>query len=222
MADFHIYLGYRSVSSWSMRGWLPLKKAGVPFEETLLRYRTAEGKARLVALSPTAKVPLLVHKRDGREVKVWDSLAIGEYLAELLPAARLWPADPEARAGARSIAAEMHSGFVALRNELGMALLERKPKNVTDRAALADIARVATIWTEARERWGKAGGGPFLFGHYTVADAMYAPVATRFRTYGTKLGPVASAYMQAILDDPDMRLWEENAVKEGPPEPPTP
>ncbi|MBN8995515.1 MAG: glutathione S-transferase [Rhizobiales bacterium] len=222
MADFHIYLGYRSVSSWSMRGWLPLKKAGVAFEETLLRYRTAEGKARLVALSPTGKVPLLVHQRDGGEVKVWDSIAIGEYLAELLPAARLWPADPAARAFARSVAAEMHSGFAALRNELGMALLERKPKVVSDPKALADIARVETIWSEARERWGKAGGGPFLFGHYTVADAMYAPVVTRFRTYGIKLGPVASAYMEAILGDPDMQLWEANAVKEGPPEPPTP
>jgi glutathione S-transferase len=222
MADFHIYLGYRSFSSWSMRGWLPLKKAGVAFEETLLRYRTAEGRARLIALSPTGKVPLLVDRREGREVKVWDSLGIGEYLAEAFPAARLWPADPEARALARSIAAEMHSGFPALRGELPMALLERIPKQVTDDKALAEIARVEAIWTETRERWGKAGGGPFLFGHYTVADAMYAPIATRFRTYGVKLGPVASAYMQAILDDPDMRLWDENAVKEGPPEPPTP
>ena len=167
-------------------------------------------------------MPLLVHQRDGGEVKVWDSIAIGEYLAELLPAARLWPADPAARAFARSVAAEMHSGFAALRNELGMALLERKPKVVSDPKALADIARVETIWSEARERWGKAGGGPFLFGHYTVADAMYAPVVTRFRTYGIKLGPVASAYMEAILGDPDMQLWEANAVKEGPPEPPTP
>jgi glutathione S-transferase len=222
MADFHIYLGYRSVSSWSMRAWLPLKKTGAPFEETLLRYRTKEGKARLLELSPTGKVPLLVHKRGGKEVKVWDSMAIGEYLAEVVPAARLWPADPEARALARSIAAEMHSGFPALRNELSMALLERKPKTVTDPAAKADIARVEAIWTETRERWGKAGGGPFLFGHFTIADAMYAPVATRFRTYETKIGPAASAYMQAILDDPDMKLWDENAVKEGPPEPPTP
>ena len=221
MTDFHIYLGYRSVSSWSMRGWLPLKKAGVPFDETLLRYRTGEGKARLVALSPTGKVPLLVHRREGSEVKVWDSLAIGEYLAEVFPVARLWPADAEARAFARSIAAEMHSGFPALRGELPMALLERIPKQVTDPKALAEIAQVEAIWTSARERWGRAGG-PFLFGHYTVADAMYAPVVTRFRTYGTKLGPVASAYMQAILDDPDMRLWDENAMKEGPPEPPTP
>jgi glutathione S-transferase len=222
MADLHIYLGYRSVSSWSMRGWLPLKKAGVAFDETLMRYRTTDGKARLVALSPTGKVPLLVHKREGREVKVWDSLAIGEHIAETFPAARLWPADPEARAFARSIAAEMHSGFPALRGALPMALLERIPKQVTDAKTLAEIARVEAIWTETLERWGRTGGGPFLFGHYTVADAMYAPIATRFRTYGIKLGPVASAYMQAILDDPDMRLWDENAEKEGPPEPPTP
>jgi glutathione S-transferase len=116
----------------------------------------------------------------------------------------------------------MHSGFPALRGALPMALLERIPKQVTDAKTLAEIARVEAIWTETLERWGRTGGGPFLFGHYTVADAMYAPIATRFRTYGIKLGPVASAYMQAILDDPDMRLWDENAEKEGPPEPPTP
>lgn len=222
MPDLHLYIGYRSVSSWSMRGWLPVKKSGAAFEEVLMRYRTKEGKAALVAMSPTGKVPLLVHKRDGGEVKVWDSLAIGEYVAETFPAARLWPEEPAARAFARSIAAEMHSGFAPLRNELSMALLERKPKVVTDEKALADIARVDALWTEARERWGKAGGGPFLFGHYTIADAMYAPVATRFRTYGVKPGAVASAYMEAVLADPDMKLWEANAVAEGPPEPPTP
>jgi len=220
MADFHIYIGYRTLSSWSLRGWLPMKKAGVPFEETLLRYRTPEGKARLAQLSPTGKVPLLVHRRDGREIRVWDSIAIGEYLAETFPAARFWPTAPEARAYARSISAEMHSGFRPLREYLNMALLERLPRPENPQAN-ADIARIEKIWREARETWGKTGDGPFLFGHWTVADAMYAPVVTRFRTYGVKLGATGAAYMEAVLADRDFRAWEDQARKDPPPEPQT-
>ncbi len=222
MAEFHIYVGYRTVSSWSLRGWLPMKKAGVPFAETLMRYRTAAGKAALNQVSPTGKVPFLVHQRpDGREVGVWDSLAIGEYLAETVPAARLWPEDPVARAHARSIAAEMHSGFRALRHHFDMALLERRP-TPTDPQALNDVARIEAIWSQCRERWGASGGGPFLFGRWSIADAAYAPVATRFRTYGVTPGAVAAAYLQAVLSDPDFLAWEEQARKDPPPEPPTP
>jgi glutathione S-transferase len=219
MPDFHIYIGYREVSSWSLRGWLPLRKTGAAFDETLIRYRLPEQKQRLAAVSPAGKVPLLVHRRDGGEVKVWDSLAIGEYLAELFPDKHLWPADPAARAFARSIAAEMHSGFKALREHLPMALLERKPKVITDPEALADIARVAAIWREARERWGVKNGGPWMFGHFTVADAQYAPIATRFRTHGVTLDPVAQAYMEAVLADPDFRAWEAQAKLDPPQEP---
>jgi glutathione S-transferase len=220
MPDFHIYVGYRTVSSWSMRGWLPLKKSGAAFEETLLRYRTPEGKARLNQISPTGKVPFLVHKRAGGEVKVWDSLAIGEYIAELFPAAKLWPADPAARAYARSISAEMHSGFRPLREHLSMALLERHP-NPNNPQANSDIDRIEKLWREARETWGKANGGPYLFGHFTVADAMYAPVATRFRTYDVHLGATGSAYVEAILNDPDVKAWEDQARRDPPPEPMT-
>ena len=220
MADFHIYIGYRTVSSWSMRGWLPLRKTGAPFEETLLRYRTIEGKLRLNQISPAGKVPFLVHKRDGKEIKVWDSLAIGEYLAELFPAARLWPQDAAARAFARSISAEMHSGFRQLREYLSMALLERHP-NPNNPQANSDIQRIEKMWRDCRENWGKNGGGPFLFGHYTVADAMYAPVVTRFRTYGVRLGATGAAYVEAMLADPDFRAWEDQAQKDPPPEPPT-
>jgi glutathione S-transferase len=221
MADIKIYIGYRTVSSWSLRAWLPLRKAGVPFEEELLRYRTVEGKNRLNQVSPAGKVPYLVHKRDGREIKVWDSIAIGEYIAETFPAARLWPQDPEARAYARSISAEMHSGFRPLREHLGMALLERHP-NPNNPQANADIQRIEKMWRECRETWGKNGGGPYLFGHFTVADAMYAPIVTRFRTYGVKLGATGNAYMEAILADPDFRAWEEQAKRDPVPEPPTP
>ena len=218
MADFHIYIGYRTVSTWSMRGWLPLKKSGAAFDETLIRYRTAEGKARLAGISPTAKVPFLVHRRGGEEIHVWDSLAIGEYLAELFPG--LWPDDPAARAHARSISAEMHSGFRPLREHLSMALLERLP-NPNNPQANTDIARIEKMWRECRERWGKTGGGPFLFGRWSIADAMYAPVVTRFRTYGVKLGATGTAYMAAVIDDPNFKAWEDQAKKDPPPEPTT-
>jgi glutathione S-transferase len=221
MPDFHIYIGYRTVSSWSLRGWLPMVKSGAPFDETLMRYRTFEGKQRLNQLSPTGKVPFLVHKRDGREIKVWDSLAIGEYLAEFFPAARLWPADAAARAFARSISAEMHSGFRALREHLSMALLERLP-NPNNPQANADVDRVEKMWRTARESFGKTGGGPFLYGRYSIADAMYAPVVTRFRTYGVKLGATAAAYVEAVLADRDFLAWEAAAKAEPTPEPPTP
>jgi glutathione S-transferase len=220
MPDLHIYIGYRTISSWSLRGWLPVKKSGVPFEETLLRYRTMDGKSRVNQISPTGKVPFLVHKRDGKEIKVWDSLAIGEYVAETFPAARLWPQDAAARAFARSISAEMHSGFRPLREHLSMALLERLP-NPNNPQANSDIARIEKMWRDCRETWGKTGSGPFLFGHYTIADAMYAPVVTRFRTYGVKLGATGAAYMEAVLADPDFRAWEDQARKDPPPEPPT-
>ena len=222
MADFHIYVGYRTVSSWSLRGWLPMKKAGVPFDETLIRYRTSEGKSSLNRLSPPGKVPFLVHKRtDGREVKVWDSMAIAEYLAETVPAAGLWPQDAVARAQARAISAEMHSGFRALREHLSMALLERLP-NPNNPQANTETAHVETMWRECRERWGKTGGGPFLFGRWSIADGMYAPVVTRFRTYGVKLAATGAAYMEAVLADPDFLAWEAQARKDPPPEPPTP
>jgi len=219
MPDFHLYIGYREVSSWSLRAWLPLRKSGAPFAETLIRYRVPEHKRRLAEVSPTAKVPLLVHQRDGREVKVWDSLAIGEYLADLFPQKQLWPADPVARAFARSIAAEMHSGFRPLREHLPMALLEVKPKRIDDKEARADIARVSALWREARETWGAKHGGPWLFGHFTIADGMYAPIATRFRTYGVTLEPVAQAYVETVLTDPDFRAWEEQARQDPPQEP---
>lgn len=222
MADFHIYVGYRTFSSWSLRGWLPMKKAGVPFDETLIRYRSDEGRAELDRLSPTGKVPFLVHRRpDGREVRVWDSLAIAEYLAEAVPAARLWPEDPVARAHARAVTAEMHSGFATLRKHFDMSLLERKP-TPEDPQALREAGRVQAIWRECRERWGKTGGGPFLFGHWTIADAAYAPVVTRFRTYGVKPEAVAAAYMEAVLSDPDFLVWENQAKKDPPAEPPRP
>lgn len=218
MSGFEFYIGYRHTSSWSLRGWLMMRKSGAPFDEIMIRYRLADHKAKLSAISPTSKVPLLVDRRGGKEVKVWDSLAIGECLAEAFPAARLWPEDSGARAYARSIAAEMHSGFRPLREQLAMDLLERHPMPA-DPDADADIARVCEIWCDCRKRWGEAGEGPYLFGHFTIADAMYAPVVSRFRTYGVELDPVSSAYMAAILNDADVKGWFNQAQIDPEPEP---
>lgn len=220
MSDLHITIGYRTLSSWSLRGWMALKKTGAPFDETLIRYRVPAEKQKLVELSPTGKVPLLIHRRDSGDIKVWDSLAIGEYLAETFPDARLWPADPAARAHARAISAEMHSGFRPLRTHLSMALLERHPgEGLQGEGVRDDIARIDAMWTHCRETWGKAEGGPYLFGHYTVADAMYLPVATRFRTYMPHLMPAAMTYVEAVLADPDFVVWEAQAEQDPPPEP---
>lgn len=218
MADLQLYIGYRHTSSWSLRGWLAMRKTDAPFEEIMIRYRRPEDKARLTAISPTSKVPLLVDRRGGDEIKVWDSLAIGEYLAEAFPSVRLWPEDGSARAFARSVSAEMHSGFRPLREVLDMALLERRPKPENIEAE-ADIARVAEIWRTCREKWGEAAGGPYLFGHFTIADAMYAPVVSRFLTYGVAPDPVCNAYMTAVLADPDVKVWFEQAKRDRVPEP---
>jgi glutathione S-transferase len=220
MSAFHIYVGYRTISSWSMRGWLPLKKSGAEFEETLIRYRLPADKQRLNDLSPSGRVPLLVHQRDGRAVKIWDSLAIGEYLAELFPEKEFWPKDPVARALARSISAEMHSGFRPLREHLSMALLERLPgQGINHPEAAADIRRIDAMWGECRAQWGEKHGGPWLFGHFTIADAMYVPVCTRFRTYMPHLMPVSMRYVEAVLSDPDFLVWEERAMQDPDPEP---
>lgn len=218
MADLALYMGYRQTSTWSLRGWLAMRKAGVPFDEIMVRYRRPEDKARLAKISPTALVPVLIDRRDGSEIKVWESLAVCEYLAEAFPGAHLWPEDRAARAFARSIAAEMHSGFRALRELMPMALLERLPKPESE-AVDADIARICEIWRTCRERWGIAGGGPYLFGRFTIADVMYAPVVSRFHTYAVSLDSVAEDYKAAILSDPDVAAWFAQARRDPLPEP---
>ena len=217
MANLHLFIGYPEVSSWSLRGWLALKKSGLAFDETVIDYRRRDGKERLRALSPNGLVPLLVHAREGGDLMIWESLSVCEYLAELAPDARLWPDDFAARAMARSVASEMHAGFGAVRRALDMALHERRKAEINAQVR-ADIARIEAIWTECRGDWGMARGGRWLFGHFTIADAMFAPVATRFRTYDVALGEVASAYQQTIFDDPDFRIWEGMARQHPAPE----
>ena len=197
---YTLFIGNKNYSSWSLRPWLALRQAGIPFREELVSLQEDAGKAARFARLPAGRVPVLT---DG-EVVVWDSLAICEYLAERH--AGLWPADPVARAWARSISAEMHSGFGALRQEMSMDVRSRRPQRKRSDAVLRDIARVERIWSDTRARFG--AGGSLLFGGFTIADAFYAPVAFRFRTYGVQPGGAAGAYLAALLALPAMREWE--------------
>jgi glutathione S-transferase len=190
-----------------------MKHFGIPFAEECIRLRQPESKAAIMRHSPSGKVPAL--KTGG--LAVCDSLAILEYLADRHPQLPMWPRDAEARAVARSISAEMHSGFVTLRNEMSMDLLAKFPTPAINDELAHDIGRIVAIWREARERYGS--GGQFLFGAFSNADAMYAPVATRFRTYAVDLAAFgddgkAAAYAEAILASPEMAEWTEGAKAE--------
>jgi glutathione S-transferase len=208
MAAFTLVVGNKNYSSWSLRGWLAARLAGIAFEEQLVRLSEPDSRAQLLGHSPAAKVPILKH---GARV-VWDSLAIIEYLAEQRPQMGLWPAAADARAHARSIAAEMHASFAPLRQHMPMNLRKRLEGRGQASGVAADIARIGAIWQDCRARFG--AGGPFLFGELSAADAMYAPVATRFRTYGVVLEPVAQAYADAVLAWPALLEWQAAALKE--------
>jgi glutathione S-transferase len=211
--NYTLVIGDKNVSSWSLRPWLALTHCGIPFAEERVRLRQPDSKAAILRHTPAGKVPAL--KTNGGVV--WDSLAILEYLAERHREHRLWPADEEARAHARSISAEMHSGFVTLRNDMPMDLLARLPAPPIGEALETDIRRIVALWKDARTRFGH--GGPFLFGAFSNADAMFAPVATRFRTYGVDLSRfgddgTAAHYALTILAMREMAEWEAGAAAE--------
>jgi glutathione S-transferase len=204
-----LVIGNKNYSSWSMRPWLALRANDIAFEEVFIPLYAGEAdKQRILDVTPSGKVPALV---DG-DITVWDSLAIIEYAAERFPQARLWPEDRAARAHARSISAEMHSGFMALRNECGMNLHRPLGAIALSADARANIARVQEIWIECRQRYGKAG--PFLFGAFGGADAMFAPVVHRFRTYAIEMAPVALDYMQAMMALPAFQEWTKAGLAE--------
>lgn len=204
-----LVIGNKNYSSWSLRPWLALRAAGIVFDEiSIPLYTGPADKQRILGFSPAGKVPVLI---DG-DVTVWDSLAIMEYAAERWPEARLWPADRASRAHARSISAEMHSGFAALRNECGMNLHRPVAAKTLSEAALADIARIQDIWSECRTRYG--GLGPFLFGAFGAADAMYAPVVHRFRLYAIAVRPDVEAYMAAVEAVPAFAEWTAAGLAE--------
>jgi len=206
--DFTIVIGNKKYSSWSLRGWLMLKHAGVPFEEIIIQLNQPNTNFEILKYSPSGKVPALMHQ--GRWV--WESLAIGEYLAELFPERELWPADPHGRAVARSISAEMHAGFGDLRQNLPMDLDESDPHRAITDGTRADIARITSIWNECRAKYDARGD--FLFGKFGIADAMYAPVVNRFTIYRLALDEVSERYRRAMWDLPAMREWRESARAE--------
>lgn len=204
-----LVIGNKNYSSWSMRPWVALKAAGIDFDEAFVPlYTDSADKQRILDFSRSGKVPILV---DG-DITVWDSLAIMEYLAERFPEAKLWPQDRAARAHARSVSAEMHSGFMALRRECGMNLHRPvKAKPLSDEAE-ANIARIQEIWAECRTRYGAAG--PYLFGPFSAADAMYAPVVHRFLSFAIDVTPPTRAYMDVMQALPAFRQWTAEALAE--------
>jgi glutathione S-transferase len=201
-----LVIGNKNYSSWSLRPWFLLKTLGLPFIETRIALFEPASATALAGVAPAGKVPVL---RDG-PVTVWESLAICEYVAERAPQA--WPADPATRAHARSIAHEMHAGFQALRSEFPLNCRARRAGVTASAAAARDIARVQALWQECRSRWGSAG--PWLYGGFSIADAMYAPVVSRFATYGIVSAGLAGDYAAHVLASPALREWLAGAAAE--------
>jgi glutathione S-transferase len=208
MPSLTLVIGNKNYSSWSLRAWLALSHVGVSFREIVIPLQAPDTREQILAHSPSGRVPVLRHD----DLVVWDSMAIGEHLAEAFPDARLWPDDRAARATARAVSAEMHSGFAALRAAMPMNARARLPGYGRTPASLVDIDRVRALWRDCRGRFG--GGGPFLFGRFSLADAMYAPVVLRFRTYEVALGDVERAYSDAVLALPSMQKWMSAAEAE--------
>ena len=208
MAELTIIVGNKNYSSWSLRGWLPLRQTGADFEEVVVPLDRPETKESLLRHSPSARVPVLRHG----DLTIWDSLAIGEYLAERFPAAGLWPAEPEARAIARAVTAEMHAGFYALRKYMPMDIRGSFPGRGRGPKVDRDIARIVALWEDCRASYGT--GGEFLFGAPTLADAAFAPVVTRFATYEVALEGAAAAYRDTVLAWPALQEWSEAAREE--------
>ena len=210
MADLMIYLGNKNYSSWSLRPWLVLKRLTVEFDEVVIPLYQPTSRETVQKYSPSGRVPALHHG----DVIVWESLAICEYLAESFPTYDLWPKDPAARALARAVSAEMHAGFRALREHLPMNIRSSFPGRGVTPEAQADINRIMSIWRDCRARCGE-GQGDFLFGHFTIADAMYAPVVLRFETYAIEIGEVERHYTDSILALPALKEWLAAAEAEG-------
>jgi glutathione S-transferase len=201
-----LLIANKNYSSWSLRAWLALRHAGIEFDEQQVWLDQAETRARIQAFSPSGRVPAL---RDG-SLLIWDSLAICEYAAEKVPA--LWPSDARARAVARAVSAEMHAGFQSLRSTLPMNLRATGRKVDLPASVLADIDRIEHLWADCRARFGE--DGPWLFGQWSIADAMYAPVATRFVTYDVRRGGVFDDYVATVFGDPAFQEWRQAALAE--------
>jgi glutathione S-transferase len=201
-----LVIANKNYSSWSMRPWTLLRGRGIAFQERLIKFESQDWKDSIGKLSPSGLVPVLWEGEPGKGFATWDTLAIAERLHELFPQQGIWPADSQLRAHARSAAAEMHSGFRSVRASMPMNIRSRYPGKGMNDGVAKDIARISSIWAAAE--------GPYLFGEFSAADAFFAPVATRFVTYGVKLKGAAQKYQQALLDSPAVRDWSADAVKE--------
>lgn len=203
-----LIVGNKNYSSWSFRPWIAMKTAGIAFDEVVISLDAPDFKARLAPHSGTGKVPVLV---DGA-IKVWESLAILEYLADKFPAKKLWPDDPAARAHARAVASEMHAGFVPLRGHCPMNMWRPVKKHDLPGDVADNVRRIDALWADCRARFG--AGGAFLFGAFGAADAMYAPVVSRFHTYGIEVAEAGRAYMAAVMALPAWAEWRAAAIQE--------
>jgi len=213
MTNLTLTIGDKNLSSWSLRPWMLMKQAEIPFTENNIKLDQPETRKILSEISPSGLVPFLTHSTKSGDIQIWDSLAIAEYLNELFPEKQLWPADASARAHARAVSAEMHSSFGAMRTVWPMQFLRDGMQHLTTGGVQRDIDRIEQIWTECRTRFGQDGN--FLFGNFTIADAMYAPVVSRFITYGPlDLNADGAAYLEAIRTLPAMKEWGEGAAAE--------
>lgn len=203
-----LYIGNKNYSSWSLRAWLGLKVAGIAFEEKCIPLRSDAFAAQAPVFSPTAKVPAFF---DGHKT-IWEALAILEYIADSRPDTLLWPLDMDVRAIARAVSLEMHGGFGPLRSHMPMNCRKSLPGLGRGEGVEKDIARIGEIFKTCRTQYGQ--GGDFLFGHFSIADAMFAPVVSRFKTYGVPLDPVGNAYMETILGLPEVKAWSVDAAAE--------
>lgn len=203
-----LIIGNKNYSSWSMRPWIAMKVAGIAFDEVVISLDAPDFKSVVTKISGGGKVPAL----DDNGVHVWESLAILEYLAERFPEAKLWPADPVARAHARAISSEMHAGFLPLRRACPMNMWRPVKRRELAADALANVARIEAMWAGCRQRYG--AGGPFLFGAFCNADAMYAPVVARFHTYDVDVSPPTRVYMEAVMSLPAWKEWVAAALQE--------
>ncbi len=214
-AHYTLILGTKDWSSWSLRPYMAMRATGAPFEEVMIQLRRDESpstKEQIAKYSPAGRLPALKIAEGGRTTTVWDSLAICETVAERHPDARLWPDDPFIRANARSYAAEMHSGFAAVRSTLSMDFARRKPTPTLDTETREQVTRILDAWSHALEQHG--GNGGFLFGRFSIADCMYAPVVSRFVTYGIEMPKAVQTYAERMMALPAMRDWGLASQKE--------
>ena len=204
-----LVIGNKNYSSWSMRPWVLLKQFGIQFEEIMLKFESKEWDERIAHIAPSRKVPTLWDGEAGADASlaVWETIAIIEYIAEKFPQTAIWPRDKRARAMARAISAEMHAGFQSLRSNMPMNIRSQHPGKGLNTAVAGDIARIETIWRDAREQFGARTSAPFLFGEFCAADAMFAPVVMRFATYAPTISDISQRYCDAVKAAPGVAAW---------------